>query len=112
MSVPGVFAPVNLGGRMLVDGGMSNNLPISVVRSMGADIVIAVDISSPLLKEEQLKSVLSVTEQLSGFLTRSNTERQIDTLGPDDILFVPDLGQVSSADFDAAAGLAGIAARH
>ena len=63
MSVPGVFAPVKLDGRLLVDGGMANNLPVSVVREMGADIVIAVDISSPLLKEEQLKSVLSVTER-------------------------------------------------
>ena len=44
MSVPGVFAPVSIDGRLLVDGGMSNNLPVSVVREMGADIVIAVDI--------------------------------------------------------------------
>jgi NTE family protein len=44
MSVPGFFAPVPLNNRLLVDGGMSNNLPVSVVRSMGADIVIAVDI--------------------------------------------------------------------
>ena len=47
MSVPGVFAPVRIDDRILVDGGMSNNLPVSVVREMGADIVIAVDISSP-----------------------------------------------------------------
>ena len=102
MSVPGVFAPVRLDGRLLVDGGMANNLPVSVVREMGADIVIAVDISSPLLEEEQLKSVLSVTEQLSNFLTRSNTERQIELLGPADILLVPDLKGFSSADFQSA----------
>jgi NTE family protein len=99
MSVPGVFSPVRLDGRLLVDGGMSNNLPVSVVRDMGADIVIAVDISSVLLTEDQLTSVLSVTEQLTNFLTRKTTERQIESLAPSDILIVPDLGQFSAADF-------------
>jgi NTE family protein len=102
MSVPAFFAPVRLNGRLLVDGGMANNLPISVVREMGADIVIAVDVSSPLLTEEELDSVLSVSEQLSNFLTRKNTEIQIATLGQRDILLVPDLEGVSSADFRAA----------
>jgi NTE family protein len=100
MSVPGAFAPVQLNGQMLVDGGMSNNLPVNVVRDMGADIVIAVDISTPLLTEEQLVSVLSVAEQLTGFLTRRNTEEQIASLGPGDILLVPDLEGVSAADFE------------
>jgi NTE family protein len=100
MSVPGVFAPVKIDGLMLVDGGMVNNLPINVVRDMGADIVIAVDISSPLLTQEQLTSVLKVTEQLTGFLTRRNTLRQIATLKQGDILLVPDLEGVSAANFE------------
>ena len=100
MSVPGAFAPVQLNGRKLVDGGMVNNLPVSVVRDMGADIVIAVDISTPLLTEEQLVSVLKVAEQLTGFLTRRNTEEQIASLGPGDILLIPDLEGVSAADFE------------
>jgi len=100
MSVPGAFAPVQLNGKILVDGGMSNNLPVNVVREMGADIVIAVDISTPLLTEEQLVSVLSVAEQLTGFLTRRNTEEQIASLKPGDILLVPDLEGVSAADFE------------
>jgi NTE family protein len=99
MSVPGVFAPVRIDGRILVDGGMSNNLPVSVVREMGADIVIAVDISSQLLNEEQLTSVLSVTEQLSNFLTRRTTEQQIESLAPKDVLIVPPLADFGSANF-------------
>jgi len=102
MSVPGIFAPVRIDGRLLVDGGMSNNLPVNVVREMGADIVIAVDISSPLLKEEQLTSIISVTEQLTNFLTRRTTEAQIKSLGPEDVLIVPELGDFSSADFEEA----------
>ena len=102
MSVPGVFAPVRIDDRILVDGGMSNNLPVSVVREMGADIVIAVDISSQLLKEEELTSVLSVTEQLTNFLTRRTTQQQIESLRPGDILIVPPLGDFSAADFEEA----------
>jgi len=102
MSVPGVFAPVKIDGRLLVDGGMSNNLPVSVVREMGADVVIAVDISTPLLTEEQLTSILSVTEQLTSFLTRRTTEAQIALLGTGDVLLVPELGDFSSADFEGA----------
>lgn len=105
MSVPGVFTPVRLEGDLLVDGGMSNNLPVDVVREMGADIVIAVDISSPMLEEEQLDSILSVTEQLTNFLTRRNADAQIASLGPDDVLIVPDLGEFSSADFEGASGI-------
>jgi NTE family protein len=103
MSVPGVFAPVTIDERLLVDGGMSNNLPVSVAREMGADIVIAVDISSALLQKDQLTSVLSVTEQLTNFLTRRTTDQQIALMGEKDILIVPDLGDFSAADFEQAA---------
>ncbi len=100
MSVPSIFAPVEMDGRLLVDGGVSNNLPVDVARDMGADIVIAVDISTPLKKREELTSALSITGQLTGILTRRNTEAQIATLSGKDILIVPDLGDVSSSDFN------------
>ena len=47
MSVPGVFDPVELNGHLLVDGGIVNNVPVDVVRAMGADRLIVVDVSSP-----------------------------------------------------------------
>ncbi len=102
MSVPAVFSPAIIDGRMLVDGGVANNLPIDVVRDLGADIVIAVDISTPLLTEEEVDSVLSITVQLTGILTRRNTVAQIDTLTDDDVLLIPDLGDITSADFERA----------
>ncbi|MEA3301745.1 MAG: patatin-like phospholipase family protein [Pseudomonadota bacterium] len=99
-SVPGVFAGVKYDGKLLVDGGISNNLPVSVVREMGADIVIAIDISTPLLTREQLTSALKMAEQLSGLLTRRNTEHQIASLTNRDVLIVPPLGKlVTSASF-------------
>ena len=63
MSIPGVFTPVELGGRLLVDGGIVANLPIDVVREMGADFVIAVNIGDQLRSRDQLGSMLAVTSQ-------------------------------------------------
>ena len=102
MSIPAVFTPVDIDGALLVDGGIANNLPIDAAREMGADVIIAVDISTPLLDREQLKSVISITEQLTGFLTRRNTEAQIDTLSGEDLLIVPALGDIASGDFERA----------
>lgn len=99
MAVPAVFSPVERDGVLLVDGGISNNLPVDVVRAMGADVVIASDISSPLLTGPELGSVISIASQLSGLLTRKNVEMQISTLGPDDILLIPELGDFSAANF-------------
>ena len=59
MAVPAVFAPVEMDDKLLVDGGIAMNLPISVVRKMGADIVIAVDISTPGLKRDEINEIYS-----------------------------------------------------
>ena len=54
MSVPGAVAPAEFGGMMLVDGMLTSNLPVEAARAMGADIIIAVNVGTPLLKREQL----------------------------------------------------------
>ncbi|HSG28236.1 MAG TPA: patatin-like phospholipase family protein, partial [Candidatus Krumholzibacterium sp.] len=100
MALPGIFAPRMIDGRLLVDGGISCNLPIDVVRSMGADIVIAVDISTPLQGIEELGSVIAITNQLTGFLSRRNADFQIGTLGPGDIFILPELGDISTGSFE------------
>jgi len=100
MAIPGAFSPIELEGRLLVDGGGANNLPISVVRSMGADIVIAVDISTPLRKKEEIATILDTTTQLTGILTRRNVEAQIKILTDKDVLIVPELGSISNMGFD------------
>lgn len=101
MSVPAVFSGVELNNQLLVDGGIANNLPVSVVKAMGADIVIAIDISARLYDKQELSSALNVLDQLSSLLTRSNTEKQIAMLSEQDILIVPDFGNdITSADFD------------
>ncbi|WP_323752151.1 patatin-like phospholipase family protein [Marinobacter sp.] len=99
MSIPGVYAPAERGGRLLVDGGVANNLPVSVAREMGADIIIAVDITDPLLKTEQIKEAFSVVGQLTTLLTRRNTEDQLALLTDNDVLIRPKLEGYGSADF-------------
>ncbi|MCZ6895683.1 MAG: patatin-like phospholipase family protein [Gammaproteobacteria bacterium] len=100
MSIPAIIAPVPWGDRMLVDGGIAGNLPIEVVREMGADIIIAVDISTPLRADDVADSLLSIAEQLSGFLTRRNVQTSVTTLTDQDILITPDLGDIGAGDFD------------
>ncbi|MCP4236292.1 MAG: patatin-like phospholipase family protein [Aestuariibacter sp.] len=91
MAIPAVFSPVHLNDKILVDGGGANNLPISVVRSMGADIVIAIDISAPLFEQGDLNDPLNVIIQLTGLLTRRNVERQLQTRNENDGLIIPAL---------------------
>jgi NTE family protein len=100
MNIPSAFAPLKFEDKLLVDGGIANNLPINVVRDMGADVVIAVDISTPLRDKDDLDNVLKLTDQLIGIMTRSNTEVQIKTLTERDVFIVPDLGDIGTADFE------------
>lgn len=103
MSLPGIFRPITIGDRVLLDGGVSNQVPIDVVRAMGADRVIAVDVGTPLTELDRDASLVDVIGQLSGFLTTRNAQRQLDTLGPQDLLISPPLtGKVATGDFDKA----------
>jgi NTE family protein len=99
MSAPGIFKPIRRDGQILVDGGVANNLPIDVVREMGADILIVVDVGFPLLPEEQLGSALAVTKQMLTILVNGRAQDQIALLTSDDILISPDLGEFGSQDF-------------
>lgn len=106
MAVPSAFAPVAVGGRLLVDGGLTQNLPVQTVRAMCADVVIAVNIGSPLLKADELGSVFGVGLQMVSILMERNVVDSIAALRPGDVLVVPDLDGISAVDF--ARGVAGI----
>jgi NTE family protein len=99
MSAPGVFAPVELNGRLLVDGGLAENLPISVARAMHADILIVSDVSFPLLPRNDLNSALSISNQMLAILVRKDSDQQRATLSPQDILIEPHLGLASATGF-------------
>lgn len=100
MAIPAVINPVEIDGRLLVDGGLTRNLPVDVARSLGAQLVIAVNIGTPLLPRKDITSILSVSDQLVRFMTNTNVNQSLKELGPDDVLITPDLGTIGTADFD------------
>ena len=99
MSVPGVFAPTELDGHILGDGGLVDNLPVDVARAMGVDVVIVVNVGTPLAARDTLSSAVGLTEQMLAILTEQNVERSIATLTPRDLLLNPGLGPLTSGDF-------------
>lgn len=99
MSIPAVFAPVELDGRLLVDGGMTDNIPLDVAREMGVDVAIVVDIGTPLRTRKQLTTVVDVLNQSITLMTRSNSEEQLAALKPSDVLIQPALAAFGVTDF-------------
>jgi len=103
MSVPGVYAPVEFDHHLLVDGGLVDNLPVDVARKMGADVVIAVNVSTPLSNPESLNNVVGVSLQVIKLLGNQNVNQSIASLTAQDVLIQPDLGDISALDFSRAA---------
>jgi NTE family protein len=99
MSLPGIFPPVDLNGKTLADGGMAANFPIRIARALGADVIIGVDITSPLRKKEELGNLLTRIDQVTGLLTNANKEADYAATRPSDIILVPDLGDITFSDF-------------
>jgi NTE family protein len=101
MSIPGAFAPVELDGRRLVDGGAVANLPVGIAKDLGATSVIAVDISTPLdPDQDKLGDFFSILNQTNSLMTIANRDRDVRLLGERDVLVQPDLGDISFVDFN------------
>ncbi|CAN5622244.1 patatin-like phospholipase PlpD [soil metagenome] len=96
MSIPGVFAPVYLDGKFLSDGGLVNNIPTDIVKAMGADIVIVVNIESQVGGREVLESLPGILSQTINISTLDNSRR---SLRQADFIIAPDLGTYTSSDF-------------
>jgi NTE family protein len=107
MSVPGLLAPLDYRGRKLVDGGLVDNLPIGEVRERcGVDVVIAVNVGSPLLKAEEVGSLLTVSAQMVNILTEQNVTRSLTKLTAKDVYIQPSLEGLSGGDFDRSSEIA------
>jgi NTE family protein len=100
MSLPGIFPPAEVGGRYLTDGGIVRNLPVDVVRSLGPDIIIAVDVGKPFLRRDELRSSLMIMDQSMDIMIKMNVLQQRALLGERDVLIQPDLGTISTEDFE------------
>ncbi len=104
MAVPGVFAPVRVKGRPLVDGGLVRNLGVDIARKLGADLIIAVNVGSPLLEERDLTSAVGVANQMLQILTEQNVSRSLQELTGRDVLIDPQLDSLGFMDFSQLAG--------
>ena len=100
MSVPGLMAPVQREGLKLVDGGLTDNLPVEEVKRLcNPDIVIAVNVGSPMLKPEEVTSAVGVLSQVVNLLTEQNVLRSRALLTPKDIYIEPDLENITATQF-------------
>ena len=99
MSVPGAIAPYQIGDQIFLDGGLTRNLPVDVARAMGADIVIVVNIGTPLLKRNDIQTLVGVSLQMVNILTEQNVRTSIDSLKKDDFLISPPLETIGATDF-------------
>ncbi|MGL6258431.1 patatin-like phospholipase family protein [Vibrio sp. WXL210] len=100
MSVPGALPPYEVDGRLLVDGGVTNNMPVDVAYEMGADIVIAVDISSDYKDLDEFTNLFTVADQLSNYMVRRSTKEQKALMREDDIFLRPEVGDMQTTEFE------------
>jgi len=104
MAIPAMFAPVVVDGHKLVDGGSVANLPGRIARSLGADRVIAVDISSDYGAAKATEgNFVSTVNNLSSLMIYGNRIEDVKQLKPGDVYIRPDLGDLSFLAFDRAA---------
>jgi len=102
MAIPAVFTPIEVNGKLLADGGLVDNIPTDVARSMHADIVIAVDIVPPLSPRARLQSLAGVLDQSISLMT---VEHDRHSLQQADIVLAPDLGDTTVFDYGSAAAI-------
>lgn len=101
MSLPGVVAPTEINGRVYVDGGLVRNLPVDIGRELCGDIIIAVNVGTPLQVRENIKGVIDIANQTVNLLTEQNVKHSLSELTSIDIPIEPALEEISVTDFDA-----------
>jgi len=96
LSIPTIFSPVEWGDSLLIDGGVINNLPVDIVKDMGADIVIAINVASKNKSKKQIKNVLNVLEQS---IVVHEYALEYENESNADLVIRPDLTGFYSTDF-------------
>lgn len=103
VAIPGLFTSVEQDGKVLADGGLVNNIPTDIVKDMGADIVIAIDVGTPLGDRDSLESLSGLLSQSLNVMTIENIRRNLKLA---DVIVWPDLGGYTSLDFKAGTAIA------
>lgn len=115
MAVPGAFYPVEMDGRLLIDGGIANNIPVSVARDLGAEVLIVSELGTEMLTRDEIESGLDVAAQMVNFLFVINSRQQLKTLAENDVRISVQLGEIGAGSFNRiseAIPLGAQAARH
>lgn len=101
MSIPAGFPPVKREGLLLVDGMLSDNLPVDVARQMGVDVVIVVDVGEPPRSSpDKINSALDVFSQMQSLLGWDSVRRQRASIAGKDVLIDPDISGLSVTGFN------------
>ncbi len=100
MTVPGALKPVEWEGRMLVDGGIVNNMPVDQALALGAEHIIAVDLRDSLYGQDELNSGFNIAGQLITHMTNLGSDAQVSLLSDSDIYLQPDVSHMTAVDFD------------
>ena len=96
VSVPLLFSPVQRDSARLLDGGLVSNIPVDAARNWGADLVVAVDVSSPLRPLAKLNAAWEIADQILGITMQASNQRQ---LADANVVIRPNLGAHLSDDF-------------
>ena len=100
MAVPGVFSPVVIGDQVLADGGQMRNVPVDIARDLCGEVIIAVSLSTPPPKPEDLSSALAIATRSLDVMIDANGRAQLGTLSAGDVSIVVPMGDISSGSFD------------
>ena len=98
MSIPGVFTPVETDSMVLADGGLLNNIPTDVARDMGSDVIIAVNVGTPLGGREDILTLPGMLSQIIGVATIESDRRHLQLAN---LVITPNLGKYTLLDFKA-----------
>lgn len=99
MAVPGLFTPVTIAGRLLVDGGLENNIPVDIVRAMGADTIIAVDVGAADVEAQKKMPLATISEILSRSYTILKRPQEEKQLAGANIIISPQAADLGAAEF-------------
>ena len=96
LSIPTIFTPVEWGDALLVDGGVVNNLPVDIAKEMGADIVLAIDVSSPAQTKVNINNIYDIIFQS---ITVHGNEKWFKSIEDADFLIKPEIKNVTFTDY-------------
>ena len=97
LSIPTIFAPVEWGDNLLVDGGVINNLPVDIVKNMGADIVLAVDVSTTSQNKSNLNNIYDIIDQT---ISVHGYDKKVHSIKQADYYIRPEVSKISFTNYE------------